>query len=81
MMFLQAGIDIRATDRLSKTFLYLASRHGYTKIVRILLKKRADVNCHYDLGKNSLRSVLAVACAKDYEDIVRLLIDSGADVN
>ena len=55
--------------------LCIASQHGHTDVVSLLLKANADTS----LGNKG--TPLAVAAAKDHTQIVQLLLDNGADPN
>ncbi|KAJ7111254.1 ankyrin repeat-containing domain protein [Mycena epipterygia] len=57
--------------------LYICSRIGYTEGVQFLLEKVTNANT---IG-GQYGSPLQAACAEGYTDIVRLLIQNGADVN
>lgn len=53
-------------------------------MVQLLLKKKASVNCRLDERRHAKLSPLHIACGcleTDVIDIVRLLLESGADVN
>jgi len=57
--------------------LITATRYGSTEIVKILLKKGADVNCKDVEGATPL----IIASRTDNFKLVKLLISKGADVN
>ncbi|KAJ7263920.1 ankyrin repeat-containing domain protein [Mycena rebaudengoi] len=71
---LQKGVDINIQDE-EGSALQVASGHGHTEIVRLLLGNAAEVNAKS--GKRG--TALQVACAEDHTDIVRLLLASGTD--
>ena len=54
-----------------------ASHNGHLEIVQYLLEKEAEKK---DLC-NSHHTSLAIACDKGYEDIAKLLLEKGANVN
>ena len=55
--------------------LYIASKHGYLEIVRLLLKAGANPN-RYARGQSPLK----VAMQKGHTEIVELLVSSGAKI-
>ena len=57
--------------------LQAATRKGHFEIMRILLKKGADVNAQGGLYGNALRAASYKGCTQ----AVRILLDRGADVN
>lgn len=59
------------TDNLSNTVLMLAARHGYTKIVEILLETGADVNACDSNGATAMDS------AENYLEIKNILKAAG----
>ena len=85
-LLLDAGadvnIDIPFRDKLDyRSYEYysvisLASQHGYTDIVELLLKRGANVN-----ETNGMRTGLYEASANGHYDTMELLIKAGADVN
>lgn len=72
--------DINQVNEYGGTALYYASRRGSVEIVRMLLKRGADVNLvptfRYFGG-----TALYWASREGREEIVRLLLEAGADVN
>ncbi|GLA39989.1 hypothetical protein AnigIFM63309_007593 [Aspergillus niger] len=67
-------IDVNQTNRHGTSGVYLAARWGHTGVVRKLLQLGADVNGPgYQYG-----SPLQAAAFSGHEDIVRILLDSGA---
>ena len=59
-----------------KNFL-LAIKAGNLRTVKQLLQNGMNVNCRHDFGWNALH----VAVINGHRDIIKLLVDEGADVN
>ncbi len=84
-LLLSAGADVNIQTRNGGTALHEAAINGHIEIVRMLLTKGAKPNAANGLGQTAL--MLACNCAGPRKtcpwrsDIVRLLIDAGADVN
>jgi uncharacterized protein len=84
-LLLSAGADVNVQTRNGGTALQEATHNGHIEIVRTLLTKGAKPNATNGLGQTPL--MLACNCAGPRKtcpwrpDIVRLLIDAGADVN
>ena len=57
--------------------MHLASYNGYEEIVKLLIKKRVDVNQVSEYGQNAL----FLASNQGHVEIVRLLIENGIYVN
>jgi ankyrin repeat protein len=55
----------------------LATKHGYTGNVRLLLENGADINA--EGGEHG--TALQAASAEGHQEIVRMLLDKGADIN
>jgi ankyrin repeat protein len=94
-LLLEKGADVNAGGRENATALQLASNAGHTEIVQILLEHGADVNAAGGKYGTSLQAACArrldpnwvyptgyaeyfLACSAD---IVRFLLEKGADVN
>ena len=92
---ISSGEDINALDDYGYTALMYASRDGYTDIVKLLIEAGADVNApaismffviNTVFGQKfgeTLEGFTALMAASEYghTDIVKLLIEAGADVN
>ena len=63
--------------KLFSSLLFWMSSHGYTRMVRFLLDKGANVEVKNIIDRTPLHN----AAKKGYSDIVNLLIERGADVN
>src|SRR5205814_841387 len=53
-LFVQAGVNIRVTDREETPVLILAMKHGYSIIANLLIKAGVDVNATDRLGVSPL---------------------------
>ena len=74
---LDAGANVNTKDNDGRTSLILASRHGHTEIVTMLLANGADVNAKNNDGWTAL----IVASFYGHTEIVTMLLEKGADVN
>ena len=75
--FLDAGVDVNATDGIRRTPLHRAAMEGHKEIVELLIAKGADVNATSVFGQTPLSE----AIERRRIEIVELLIAAGADVN
>ena len=76
-LLVKASAEVRATDNEGYTCLMCASHHGHTETVRYLVGlKDVDVNHISDDG----RSALVSAVRQEHADVVKVLIDAGADI-
>jgi len=77
------GIDVNARNTKGSTALMAASYFGHDKIVIALLKYNADVDLQNDAGYTAL--IIAINTefkgGIDGLQIVKLLVDAGADIN
>ena len=73
--FDQGGQAVDARDAKGNTLLMLASYHGKTEVVKLLLKSGATVDLRNDKGQTPLGGV----AFKGYVEIATLLLDAGAD--
>lgn len=77
---LAEGVDTNVHNNEGQSPLGLAIEHGWDTIARILIEKAnldvLDSCCCYQL-----RTPLMLAAERENEDIVRLLLDNGANVN
>ena len=79
---LAAGADLVSTNRYGGTALIPACHHGHVETVRELLKTAIKVDHVNDLGWTALlESVILGDGGPRYQEITRLLIAAGADVN
>ena len=77
-LLLDAGADVNAASQIGRTPLIVAaSANGSAEAVRLLLAKGAKVNVADDVGITPI----AAAAIVDDGDVVKLLLDNGADVN
>lgn len=71
----KGGLAVDARDAKGNTLLMLASYHGRTEVVKLLLKSGAPVDLRNDKGQTPLGGV----AFKDYVEIAAPLLDAGAD--
>ncbi|CAF1105763.1 unnamed protein product [Adineta steineri] len=80
------GADLNAVTVTGATPLYTAIEEGHLEVVELLIRHGADVNqspqgeVARDLHIEN-QTPLLIACMKNYETIIRHLIESGANVN
>ena len=89
---LDSGAEINQRDDSGWTAMHYASAAGHTEIVKLLLRRRrrgkrsrgrrrsrrgADVNC----TTNKNESCLLLAALNGHDDVVRVLVSAGADVD
>lgn len=75
---LEEGCNIESRDPLGITALLNASNRGHTKIVSYLLERGANPNTTFP---GTTTSPLVVAAMEGNEELVKVLIEGGADVN
>jgi len=73
--YVRAGVPVNLTDADGNTLLMLAAYHGHATVVEGLTALGADVDRLNDRGQ----SPLAGAVFKAEPDVVRVLLDAGAD--
>ena len=76
-MLVKAGADVSATDNERDTCLTLAAYFGHTETVRYLVSfPELDVNHKDTDGHTALR----LAADQNHPDVLKVLIDAGADI-
>jgi ankyrin repeat protein len=81
-MALKAGADLKDTNRYGGTALIPACHHGHPETVRELLKTTIDIDHINRLGWTALlETILLSNGGPVHQDILKQLIDAGADVN
>ena len=74
-LLLENGADVSIEEpREGKTALHYAVEEGHEAVVQVLLEFGADVKAKYKTGT----SLLDLAAARNYQRMVRFLIDNGA---
>jgi ankyrin repeat protein len=73
--YVDAGVPVDLTDASGNTLLMLAAYHGHATTVALLAARGADADRVNDRGQ----SPLAGAVFKDEQDVVRTLLEAGAD--
>ncbi len=76
-LLVDKGADVNVPDPLGLTPLMLATMNGNTQVVQLLLQKGADANAT-NKKRSGKFTALAVARAKNNEEIVKLLEGAGA---
>jgi len=71
------GVSVGIMDKYERTPLHYAACCGHLKIVKLLLRRRADVDFKDYIGKTPLHGAAEGGCFQ----IIELLIKHGADVN
>jgi ankyrin repeat protein len=81
-MTMAAGADLKSTNRYGGTALIPAAHHGHVETVKILLATAIDRNHINRLGWTALlEAVILGDGGEAHTEIVRLLVDAGANVN
>jgi uncharacterized protein len=79
---LKAGADVHCTDSYNGTGLIRAADRGHIEIIRELLKTEIRVNHINRIGWTALHEAIILGDGgRRHTEIVRLLVDAGADVN
>lgn len=68
---------VNLKDKDGMTCLHWAADRGHLSIVQYLLSGKADVNATDDCGNSPLH----IACMSQQKEVVRLLLDAGADTS
>ncbi len=79
---IEAGADVESLDSYNGTGLIRASERGYAEIVKELLNTDIDVDHVNNLEWTALLEAIILGDGgSQHTEVVRLLVDSGADVN
>lgn len=82
LMTLNHGADLDSVNRYGGTALIPAAHHGHIETVRQLLKTEIDIDHINNVDWTALLEAIILGDGGDtYIEIVRLLVDAGADVN
>lgn len=79
IQFVDAGLDVDAPGSDGRTLLMLAAANGHAAAVERLIARGADcaAACELEGGLDAMY----MACRNAHVDVVRVLLDHGADVN
>ena len=77
-LFLEAGFSPDSKDKSGVPLLCLSARNGNLEIIQMLLRSGANVD---QLAEDRHCSAIIDAAMGNYKDIVKVLIEAGADVN
>jgi ankyrin repeat protein len=80
-LILEADLEIDAKDIHGATALMHATQRGDTEMVRLILQKNPDVNLREDGRWGSFSPALKMAAEGGHVDIVKLLLEHGADTS
>jgi ankyrin repeat protein len=79
---LNAGADVHCTDSYNGTGLIRAADRGHVEIIRELLKTDIRINHINRIGWTALHEAIILGDGGErHTEVVRLLVDAGADVN
>ena len=82
LMTLNHGADLASVNRYGGTALIPAAHHGHIEIVSQLLKTKIDIDHVNNPGWTALLEAIILGDGGEtYIEIVRLLVNAGADVN
>ena len=81
-MTLKAGADLKDINRYGGTALIPAAHHGHVEAVKLLLATKIDRDVVNNLGWTALlEAVILGDGGPAHTEIVRLLVEAGANVN
>lgn len=75
LRWIDAGVPVDLTDRKGNTLIMIAAYHGQARTVAGLLARDADPEIMNERGQTPL----AGAVFRSHLDVVRVLVDAGAD--
>ncbi len=82
VLALDSNANINTRNAENESALFIAIRNGFEDIVRLLINREADVNLIKDeTGRSSLNSPLILASYYGNKNIVKMLLEAGANVN
>ena len=79
-LLIEAGADVNAKNNDGMTALIKASSTRYYELIEALIAAGADVNAKNNDGTTALIEALSAGYSCS-EDIAKLLVEAGADVN
>ena len=75
--YLRQGMDPDTSDAAGTTLLMTAASNGNVPLVEFLLRMRANLRKNNRFGE----SALALAALNGHDDVVRILVEAGAQIN
>lgn len=76
--YLDAGIDVNAYSIHGERLLYIAAGYGANQVIQLLLSRGANINLFNIASQNT---PVVMAAYNHDDELVRTLIEAGADVN
>ncbi|KAB2575044.1 Glycerophosphodiester phosphodiesterase GDE1 [Lasiodiplodia theobromae] len=80
-LLVDAGVDINYQDEQGETALHVAARYGHTECAKALITGTPDQKANVELAESTFAwTPLFIACVDGHLDVVKLLIEAGADL-
>lgn len=81
-LLIDAGVDINFQDEHGETALHLAARFGHVECARMLLEGSDTKQMNLELAEKTYGwTPLFIACVDGHRDLVKMLVDHGANVS
>lgn len=81
-LLVSAGAEVNTQDEQGETPLHISARFGHVKCAKAILDATKDAPIHLDLPEKTFGwTALFVACVDGHHDMVKLLVEAGADLS